>query len=588
MDGMTSLRRRWAARRAGLRTGRIDCSPSAAWEIGALGLLIALGLVAARMLPGDTRPAGPGAAGNNRPGVFDAVAAVRAEADEAPVARASSAASRGGTSYFIRPDGGDAGQCDGRRDAPYPGSGRGRACAWHHPFVALPPGGLARIDGGDTLVIGEGEYMMGEGAPGTNGCAGVNCHMASVPSGPSRQQPTRIIAAKGARPVLWGTGGARRVLDLENSSNVEVAGLEITDRSDCASGHPDPAVACRTQPPRGDWARTGVYARNSNNVLLRDLRIHGLAHTGINAGRLRDWMLERVAINANGRAGWDGNVGKGTSSNSGRIVMRDIEIGWNGCAERWRRGEPWACWAQKSGGYGDGLGTQTTGGDWLIEDAHVHHNTSDGLDLRYMDGADSTRVTVRRLYAVANAGNQLKIRGNARVEESVLVGRCGFFRTRRDRMLEGDHCRAGGNTLQLVLTPGDLVYVGNNTITGEGGALVGANEGDDSARIRLQNNVLIGAPSLRKPGVRSAAYYANKAPAEVSWADNLVWQVKGNGCPGDSVCNRKPPLADLALGSFDARPLASASLADKVGAPSQVVRDMQRKVSATAGSRSRD
>ena len=58
------------------------------------------------------------------------------------------------------------------------------------------------------------------------------------------------------------------------------------------------------------------------------------------------------------------------------------------------------CWGQKAGGYGDGLGTITTGGQWLIEDAFVHHNTSDGLDLRYMDGADATRVTLRRIRAI--------------------------------------------------------------------------------------------------------------------------------------------------------------------------------------------
>ena len=39
------------------------------------------------------------------------------------------------------------------------------------------------------------------------------------------------------------------------------------------------------------------------------------------------------------------------------------------------------CWAQQTGGYGDGLGTTSTGGQWLIEDSFFHHNTSDGLDL---------------------------------------------------------------------------------------------------------------------------------------------------------------------------------------------------------------
>ncbi|MFZ1708335.1 MAG: hypothetical protein WAW20_07015, partial [Anaerolineae bacterium] len=42
--------------------------------------------------------------------------------------------------YFVRPDGGSTTQCNGRVDAPYPGSGSNLPCAWDHPFRALPPG----------------------------------------------------------------------------------------------------------------------------------------------------------------------------------------------------------------------------------------------------------------------------------------------------------------------------------------------------------------------------------------------------------------------------------------------------------------
>jgi hypothetical protein len=68
-------------------------------------------------------------------------------------------------SYFIRADGGSASQCTGQADQPYPGSGSNQDCAWNHPFVALPPGGPARIQGGDTLHIQSASYMMGYGAP---------------------------------------------------------------------------------------------------------------------------------------------------------------------------------------------------------------------------------------------------------------------------------------------------------------------------------------------------------------------------------------------------------------------------------------
>ncbi len=73
-----------------------------------------------------------------------------------------------GAIYYVRPDGGDAGQCNGLADTPYSGSGVGQLCAWDHPFRALPPGGLPRMSGGDALVIAAGSYRMGLGAPGAD------------------------------------------------------------------------------------------------------------------------------------------------------------------------------------------------------------------------------------------------------------------------------------------------------------------------------------------------------------------------------------------------------------------------------------
>ena len=37
--------------------------------------------------------------------------------------------------------------------------------------------------------------------------------------------------------------------------------------------------------------------------------------------------------------------------------MRQVEIAWNGCGQRWQTGVAWACWGQQAGGYGDGIGT---------------------------------------------------------------------------------------------------------------------------------------------------------------------------------------------------------------------------------------
>src|SRR5699024_7107648 len=160
--------------------------------------------------------------------------------------------------------------------------------------------------------------------------------------------------------------------------------LEITDRSGCIEFHchgggcEGTVAACqRDQPPFGDWASTGLFAQGARDIILSDLHVHGLANQGVLAGGLSDWRLERVRIIANGWAGWDGDVGE-HSANSGRLEFEDVEIAYNGCIQTWPQGKSTGCWAQANGGYGDGLGTAQSGGEWVFERARVHYNTSDG------------------------------------------------------------------------------------------------------------------------------------------------------------------------------------------------------------------
>ena len=73
------------------------------------------------------------------------------------------------------------------------------------------------------------------------------------------------------------------------------------------------------------------------------------------------------------------------------MVFRDVEIAWNGCTETFPGNTHAGCWGQEEGGYGDGLGVGLTGGNWLFEHVHVHHNTQDGIDLWHARG-DTTVV----------------------------------------------------------------------------------------------------------------------------------------------------------------------------------------------------
>jgi len=417
----------------------------------------------------------------------------------------------GGATYYVRTDGGSPTRCTGLADAPDPGSGVGQPCAWDHPFRALPPGGAPRISGGDTLVIGPGSYMMGYGAPGADACDSDypwDCHMPPPPGGPDPAHPTRILGDCADPPELWGTERADVIVDLSDVSNVEVGCLEVTDHSGCVEFHSG-GLACKQDAyPYGDWAVDGLYAEDSVNAYLHDLDIHGLAAAGLRAGRLTDWTVEDVRIAANGWVGWDGDIG-GADSNSGTLTLRRVRVEWNGCGETYPGGEPVGCWAQSAGGYGDGLGTGATGGDWIIEDSRFLHNTSDGLDLLYHSLGGS--VTINRVRAEGNAGNQVKVTGAATVVNSVLVGNCAFFEG-QPFTYNVDPCRALGNTLEIVYTGGEQDTVMNSTFYGQGDGLVdaGPREGygcDGTETLTARNNVFLGDDDFFSPGDISFLFY---------------------------------------------------------------------------------
>jgi len=445
------------------------------------------------------------------------------------------------STYYVRPDGGSAEQCDGRSDAAYVEGKRG--CAWNHPFAALPPGGPARIAGGDTLNIAPGSYMMGMGAPGSEKLEKCradwpwDCHAAALPPGPDPDHPTRLLGAgfdSGCKqpPQLWGTQRSSSVLDLTGSDNAEVACLEITDHADCIEFHNAtvPGVRCeRDHPPYGAWAAIGIAAAHAAHVRLSDLDIHGLAHDGIRAGALRDWTVERVHIVGNGWSGWNGDIGD-DSANSGKLTFRDVEIAWNGCAERYPRREHFACWGQQSGGYGDGLGTGTTGGAWLFERVEVHHNTQDGIDLLHGDASAS--VELRQVHAHDNAGNQIKASGALRMHDSTVLGSCRALA--HDGIDAADLCRAYGNSVSLHLAAHASIDVSGNRIEGEGDCLIDLQcaDGDcGGGSVQLNANRLRGTPTSDARPPCSLWIAPEWRGPSVQFRDNTLDALRGGDCP---------------------------------------------------------
>lgn len=448
--------------------------------------------------------------------------------------------------YHVRPDGGDQSICSGL--SPDPKTSSNRNCAWSHPFIALPPGGQPRITGGDRLIIHRGVYHLGVGAPGSENCSvdwPWDCHMPPVPSGVSVNQPTRITGVECRHPPqLIGIGRASHIFDLTGSTDLQIQCLEITDAAECIQHHchggrcSETARPCpRSGPDPGKWAAVGITARDSERILLRNLYVHGLAVAGIRAGRIRDWTLDRVRIRTNGWAGWDGDIGE-DSANSGTLRFIDVEIAYNGCFRAEQGADPEGCWAQETGGYGDGLGTGSTGGTWLFERVKVTGNTSDGIDLLYLRAPGS--VIIRNSEISGNAGNQIKISGSAQIQTSKLNGRCDQHEG-IGQMQSGDLCRAGGDAMVFKLHPGDRVSVRDSRVTGNGDCLVVTHGGDETSRLEVEGNHLRGLLSRVKPGRRTCGIYLHSGSPRSTIRGNQFTGVRESACRPGNECRQGQP-----------------------------------------------
>jgi len=186
-----------------------------------------------------------------------------------------------------------------------------------------------------------------------------------------------------------------------------------------------------------------------------------------------------------------------------------------------------------------------------------------------MNGADTTKVTLRRVYSVANAGNQVKLKGNSLIENSVLVGQCTYFRG-KFYMTTGDLCRAYGSSLLLILTGNDVATVRHNTIAGEGDAQIAYGEGTSTDKIYIQNNMVVGFPYYADAS-KQTLMTAGGAPAAKSFSGNMGWKVRT--CPSGTTCSTDPKLTNETLAGFDAEPLAGSPVIDKAPMISAVTTD---------------
>ena len=389
--------------------------------------------------------------------------------------------------YYVRQNGGTPAQCNGRTDADYTSSASPN-CAWGDPRYAWSNGGsdvyVWKLVGGDTLLIhaGTNPWLMTLTGPNVfdNGGGGnyATSYDPPPPSG-SAAHPTRILGenyasgAAGAKVQLYGGSTLYGLLNLKDTSFVEVESFDLTDHSQCTKFPAALPVACSTNSV-DTWVYAGVLTNKaSTDITQQDLNIHGFLVDGAEGAFGGNFLLTRVRWAGNGGSGWDtddGTASIGSYTNVNGTVLA------NGCVEEYPIAHtyPFAyCYDDMSGGYGDGFGltydsdVQIT---WL--NPTVMFNTQDGLDELYANSHNSS-ITITGGTFYGNMGDQVKVGavGQATLRNNLILADCnrmsvpisGFPSTFNAELT--DFCRAHGPGLVLD-------RLGDNATGGHGSYIV--------------------------------------------------------------------------------------------------------------------
>ncbi len=540
------------------------------------------------------------------------------------------------TTWYVRPDGGTryssvmtGGQCNGQADAPYPGQGTNQACAFNDFRFLYQDGSYASSDGtsnfaaphwgwviagGDTVLLrgslGTGvSYRVGWNNPSDSWdeATGLRWGLSGDPygSGPpaipagTAAQPTRILGenhgactAASAKTQLHGGYALGTVLNMADTSYVDVECLDITDFSNCGLSNQQ-STCNKDIGSLSDFAGTGVYWDNaSSHVTMSDVHVHGLAKNGMQGPTGDGTVLTRVDIIGNASSGW--NTDNGTVG-VGSLLVQNYNISWNGCAEEYPIVDalPYQdCTDDSNGGYGDGFGTatvfSTTPWNVHFDQGVVSYNTQDGLDALHLVGSGSS-MSITRTLAYGNMGEQLKSGGsNGTIENSVIVGNCYAMQNAIPGTPAGfnahlsDFCRAGNNGVLISTEKNATTAFRFNTLYSPNavGVLLQCDQTqgpcDSTSRADVRNNVFVGFVSPYQADF-PAPLYLDNFPSGVNPfsnpgsfnSNNVTYHAKANWtCPAlwlnetNALCS-DPSLTDetqRAYGFNNAAPLQGSEV----------------------------
>ena len=435
------------------------------------------------------------------------------------------------TTWYVRPDGGTrhssnvSGQCDGKTDAAYPGSGTNKHCAfkdfrymWDDKSGKVGAGAWV-IAGGDTVIIrgctaGAGQKnpsnpncRIGWDAPTGTGdnlwCYGVGsytCYNPPIPAGTAAQH-TRILGQNYAScnvggatnpkqyvsnlTQLFGGFSLKYALNLTGTKYVDVQCLEITSHNGKCTKGGAPAYprGCGSDQPLDDYDDEGIRTDNTTaNVTLQDVYVHGFNDAGIFGPIGGPITMTRVFVGFNGKVGWQFDDGNNTPDARGSSITANyVTMIGNGCYEEYPVKHAFsaqACYDDETGGFGDAWSGQDTDLDSFICDhCEMAYNTKDAFIGPH---TNIHTLTITNSTSYGNMGAQWKWingpGGTVTFKNNVTIGNCARFQepipgaahsfalsSKLPGAYLSDYCRAGGNTVAINSQQNSHVLFAHNT-----------------------------------------------------------------------------------------------------------------------------
>ena len=478
----------------------------------------------------------------------------------------------GSATWYIRPDGGTpyisasrtpAGQCNGHGNAAYTGHGTNQNCAlgnlsflWADQVTPNSLGWI--ITGGDTVIVAPNanRYVIGKTGVNCAGDPGYNCFMPTIPSGTVAHH-TRILGsnyaschADAAKTGLTLDLQASAAFNITDSQFVDVACFEITDAAACSTSSNFTNHCTATD----HFGQFGIVEDSLASANLTDLAIHGLAAEAIHGPSGPDVVADHLRISGMPFGGIDMDNAAWHATNissAGGFTLTNSVTEFTGCVEEYPVVHTYPyieCRDQNTGGYGDGLGTANTSGDWVFDHDIWRYNFQDGLDLLH-SGMKSLSVTNSQSYG--NDGQQYKVGSGQKIlfANNTAVGNCErilapFGDEPSSAIIPGvTGCRAAGDGILISMAAVGSDTFQNNTYVGYGNtsydmACESGFETCPNAKSTFQNNINIGiVNSVYQPGLKPGLFYTGSAsmPANSGWAvrdHNLYFNFRnGTGCP---------------------------------------------------------